>query len=701
MTIESPKTLGPFSLVRLLGRGAMGEVHLAIDKRDGRHYALKSMRHELCHREDLLARFERETRLAMTLEHPHILPIYERGVDGTLPWAKMPWIPDGNLTELLQAQGPLPDQLAIQYMRGVLSALAHLHKNGLYHRDVKPENILRRGDHVFLTDLGLVIDDNDRRITRHAQPLGTPGHMSPEQWRGQPGDARTDVFAAGVLLYNLLTNRLPYPGKTHVELLERMLEGTPEPLNRDLDPELTKLIWRAISPAPEARFQDAAAMLDALERWAKRPNNLPDLSLDTLEHDPTTTLTTAPPAKEHRKTMENAPLSSSSSTGSNPRQQPLRETLDPRKLAIHPVEFAENSYWVGKRPPNEIFYANPYLRRFEGEGKEFNLIIDPGSSADFSIVQAKCNKILGDLSKLSAIFINHQDPDVASSVGVLVGRYAPKAFTMCTEDTWRLIQYHNITREKLIALEKYPRGFSLPTGDWLLPVGSPFCHFVGAMMLYDPQSRVLYTGDLFGSLTNKDAKGLWADESDWVGMRAFHQIYMPTRKAIQNAIANIRSIDGEVELIAPQHGRLLRGEWVQEFIERLERLPVGLDIIEDRQATPEELGAWSNVLERAINAIAPMTDKDLRGFLLEHKELEGLLKLRSSRLEITALGKFTLEHATRLIADYIQDQDLMSMYKYEVIFATNEFDLATPSMELDEDGGPLQAGSSMLGSVGV
>ena len=75
--------------------------------------------------------------------------------------------------------------------------------------------------------------------------------------------------------------------------------------------------------------------------------------------------------------------------------------------------------------------------------------------------------------------------------------------------------------------------------------------------------------------------------------------------------------------------------------------------------------------------------------------------LRSSRLEITALGKFTLEHATRLIADYIQDQDLMSMYKYEVIFATNEFDLATPSMELDEDGGPLQAGSSMLGSVGV
>ena len=373
---------------------------------------------------------------------------------------------------------------------------------------------------------------------------------------------------------------------------------------------------------------------------------------------------------------------------------------DPKKLAILPVEIAPDTYWVGKRTPHEIFYANPYLRTFKGKEGQFNLLIDPGSSADFSVVQAKSSRIIGDMTHISAIFINHQDPDVASSAGTLLGRYAQSAHTLCTEDTWRLVQYYNIPRERFIALEKYPKGFSIPTGHWLLPVPSPFCHFVGAMMLYDPPTRVLFTGDLFGGLTDRNAQGLWADESDWVGMRAFHQIYMPTRQALKHAFANIRAIDGEIELIAPQHGRLIRGEWIAEFMRRLENLPVGLDIITDRQATPEELNAWSAVLERAISSIDGLCDIDLRAALLEDPELRGLMHLRSGRLEITALGKFTLERAIRVMCDLIKDGDLLSTVKYEVIFASSELNLPTPVMELDEDGG-APSGSSMLGSVGM
>jgi len=356
-------------------------------------------------------------------------------------------------------------------------------------------------------------------------------------------------------------------------------------------------------------------------------------------------------------------------------------------LSVQPVEIAENTWWVGKRPPGQIFYANPYLRTFpNNNGQPFNLILDPGSSSDFAVVRSKVERVIRNVNRLSAVFINHQDPDVGSSVGLLLGRYTPNAHVLCTEDTWRLVHYYNIPRDRFVPLERFPSGFRVPSGEKLLPVPSPFCHFVGASMLYDPQTRVLFTGDLFGSLTDKDAEGLYADETDWAGMRAFHQIYMPTNRALKHAIANIRALDPAPLMIAPQHGRVIRGEWVAEFMRRVESLPVGVDILQDRNASPEELQAWTTVLHRVLDAAAGVLGPGADAMLVDDPDLRDHLEFDGNRIKITSLGRTTVERAVRLLCEKTPEE-YANPIRYEAVFAAGELDLPTPQIDLEEDGG--------------
>ncbi|MBC7173838.1 MAG: hypothetical protein H5U40_15465, partial [Polyangiaceae bacterium] len=251
-------------------------------------------------------------------------------------------------------------------------------------------------------------------------------------------------------------------------------------------------------------------------------------------------------------------------------------------LRIESIEIADGTYWVGKRDERSIFHANPYLRVFRGVDEasnrpnQFHMLIDPGSSSDLSVVHTKVASLIGGLDRLSALFINHQDPDVGASASIISARYAPKASILCSEDTWRLIVHQNLPRERFLPTEKFAEGIKLPTGHRLLPVPSPFCHFRGAVMLYDPQTRVLFTGDLFGGLTEATSTGLYAEESDWSGIRAFHQIYMPVNAALARTVQAIRALDPPVETIAPQHGRVITGALVPLFLERMARLQVGL-----------------------------------------------------------------------------------------------------------------------------
>lgn len=353
---------------------------------------------------------------------------------------------------------------------------------------------------------------------------------------------------------------------------------------------------------------------------------------------------------------------------------------------IDSIEIAPDTYWVGKRDPQSIFFANPYLRCFRGAdaAKQINLLIDPGSNSDFAVVSAKVTALLGNLKRLSAVFINHQDPDVGTSTPTLINRYAPKASILCSEETWRLIVHLSLPRENFVALDRYKRGMRLGTGHELYPVPSPFCHFRGAVMLYDPQTRVLFTGDLFGGLTAQDAQGIWADESDWRGMRVFHQLYMPSNKALRGAIAAIRALDPAPEILAPQHGRVIKGRLIAEFMERIEHLPVGLDILDEGQ-DEASLAAWNHVLTRVMQTATMLMGPHAEIRLADARELEDSLSFDSGAPRITSIGRWTVGKVVDLLIRG-EPMQVANPIKFEAIGAAEELGLPAPAISIEEQG---------------
>ncbi len=362
----------------------------------------------------------------------------------------------------------------------------------------------------------------------------------------------------------------------------------------------------------------------------------------------------------------------------------------PTDLRISAVEIAHETFWVGKRDTGSIFFANPYLRRFRGldartqRQTQFNLLIDPGSSSDFSTVTTKVASLIGGMDRLSAIFLNHQDPDVGSSTNLITARYAPKAGILCSEDTWRLVVHMNLPRSRFVALEKFPNGVSIPTGHRVLPVPSPFCHFRGAVMLYDLETRVLFTGDLFGGLTDVNARGLFADESDWSGIRAFHQIYMPVNAALARAVAAIRKLTPAVEMIAPQHGRVIRGRLIEQFLDRMERLQVGLDII-DEQQDQTSLQAWNVVIARVVDLARSFQGSSVDEKLAASTELGDTAKFENGQVVAQRMGRWTLEHIVELLCAG-EPPELSGPIMMEASFAAAEYNLPTPHLDLEGAG---------------
>lgn len=368
-------------------------------------------------------------------------------------------------------------------------------------------------------------------------------------------------------------------------------------------------------------------------------------------------------------------------------QRTAPSSLSVPDLRFEPVEIAEGTYWVGKRDPASVFHSNPYLRCFrgpdEGDGRarEFNLLIDPGSSSDFSVVHTKVASKIGGLDRLSALFINHQDPDVGASASIISARYAPQAALVCSEDTWRLIVHQNLPRKRFVPTEKYAQGLRLPTGHVLLPVPSPFCHFRGAVMLYDPQTRVLFTGDLFGGLTEAKAASLYADESDWAGVRAFHQIYMPVNAALKRTVEAIQALTPAVEIIAPQHGRVIRGDLVRIFCERMSRLQVGLDIM-DEASDPSSLRAWNAVAERVLEVARAYLGPHVDAKLAESTELADTVNFEQDRLVIHSLGKWTVEHIVELLCAH-EIPEIIGPILVEATSAAAEYNLPTPRLDIE------------------
>jgi len=262
----------------ILGQGGLGRVYAATDERLDRQVAIKVLLAEHAETPSLRARFEREAKALSALSHPNIVTITDFGLDGERAFVVMEHLPGQDLAALL-AEGRPGLGRALGILRGVLSALAYAHALHIVHRDLKPSNVIVRAlpdgsDHVAVLDFGLAkfldTEESSAAITRQGAMVGTPAYMSPEQACGVPADARSDVFSAGLLLYELLVGKGPFAECTGPELLRRRLVETPPPLAEAAphlgpQPELQAILDRALCPEVGGRYADAREMLQALD----------------------------------------------------------------------------------------------------------------------------------------------------------------------------------------------------------------------------------------------------------------------------------------------------------------------------------------------------------------------------------------------------------------------------------------------------
>jgi serine/threonine-protein kinase len=292
-TIEAGSQIDSYRIDAPVARSGMASIFRATDLRDNRTVALKIPHPDLESDPILFDRFQREAAIGEKLSHPKIMRVFG-GENRSRVYIVMEWC-EGRLLREILAEGRVPQDRAIRIAAGVLEALEYIDAHGVAHRDLKPENIMvDENDNIKLIDFGIAGDSAARRLTyaNFTAALGTPDYISPEQVKGKRGDGRSDIYALGVILYEMLTVKLPFSGPNPLAAMNDRLLNHPTPprvADPSISPQLQEILYRALERDPRNRYakaqefawdlahQDQVGVEDReeLRNWQKRKAHLP------------------------------------------------------------------------------------------------------------------------------------------------------------------------------------------------------------------------------------------------------------------------------------------------------------------------------------------------------------------------------------------------------------------------------------------
>jgi serine/threonine protein kinase len=269
-SLEAGQQLDHFRIDAPVAESGMASIFRATDLRDGRQVALKVPHFAMEADPALFDRFQREEAIGIALDHPNVMRIYPIE-DRSRVYMAMEWVDGRLLRQIMFEQGKMAPERAIHITLGILNALDYIHKNGVVHRDLKPENImLDPNDTIKLIDFGIASQAGAKRLTYagFTQALGSPDYISPEQVKGKRGDARSDLYAVGVMLYEMLSGKTPFSGPSPLAVMNDRLINHPMPPREaepSITPQLQEVLYRALERDPKNRYPSAHSFAQDLE----------------------------------------------------------------------------------------------------------------------------------------------------------------------------------------------------------------------------------------------------------------------------------------------------------------------------------------------------------------------------------------------------------------------------------------------------
>lgn len=335
---------GRYEIHELIGVGGMANVYRCTDTIDDREVAIKILKDEYLNNEEFIRRFKNESKAIAMLSHPNIVKVYDVSFGDMIQYIVMEYIDGITLKEYIDRQGIIEWKDALHLATQILKALQHAHECGIVHRDIKPQNIMLLQDGTIkVTDFGIARFSDKATRTMTEQAIGSVHYIAPEQARGDVTDGKTDIYSVGVMLYEMLTGKLPFDGDSAVTVALMQLQSTPKrprEVNPGIPIGLEQITMKAMQKQPSARYTSAAEMLSDIERFRLNPSIVFDYGKSFVDNQPTKFVNSIKDTKNDRTKVIQKPVSDDRPSQDEPEDDDFVKEHKPSYYAVKGILIA-------------------------------------------------------------------------------------------------------------------------------------------------------------------------------------------------------------------------------------------------------------------------------------------------------------------------------------------------------------------------